>query len=258
MLGCLPVDVNAWQLHRLVEVCHDRNAAGHTPITTCRPHLVLSGPRCRCRGTKASSSVAAYVSAIPVIRRVLTNDGQQSQGEVVEPKKARHGRLSPAAPSRLKQGQLPSPVTQKESTASSAADGFKEGTATPPPQARAVRSPRGPAGLSSPPSDTQAFSQFVYPPESRTYAVADEEGEDVWGYLVPIDDHSGKVMVLRRRDACPVPQALVGQASGHDCVPRREFTRQEEHYEEEKTEHGINAGGYLIGRHRECGTLRRR
>ncbi|KAF2832194.1 Pkinase-domain-containing protein [Ophiobolus disseminans] len=178
--------------------------------------------------------------------------GRQSQGEQIEPKKARHGRLSPPA-SRLKQGPLPSPVTHKEST-----DDTKEGTVSPPqngrqaPNSQAVRSPKGPAGLSSPPSDTQAFSQFVYPPVNRTYAVEDEEGEEVWGYLVPMDDDSGKVMVLRRRAACPVNPQMVGRTNGREKVPQGEYKRQEEEYEKEKQENGLTAGGYLIGRHREC------
>lgn len=178
-----------------------------------------------------------------------------SQGEQIEPKRPRGGRLSPPA-SRLKQGHLPSPVTNKESTAS---DDFHEGTVSPPenghktPQSQAVRSPKGPAGLSSPPNDTQAFSQFVYPPVNRTYAVEDEEGEEVWGYLVPMDDDMGKVMILRRREACPVNSSMVGRTNGREKVSKGEYKDQEERYEEEKKENGIAAGGYLIGRHRECG-----
>lgn len=173
----------------------------------------------------------------------------------MEPKKVRHDRLSPAPTSRLKQGALPSPITHKGSTAS---EDFKEGTVTPPndrrtPDSHAVRSPKGAAGLSSPPSDTQAFSQFVYPPVNRTYAVEDEEGEEVWGYLVPMDDDSGKVMVLRRREACPVPTTIVGRTNGRENVPKGEYRGQEEEYEKEKAENGVTAGGYLIGRHRECG-----
>jgi serine/threonine-protein kinase Chk2 len=152
---------------------------------------------------------------------------------------------------------LPSPITHKESTASG---DFKEGTVTPPNgrqahNSQAVKSPKGPGGLSSPPSDTQPFSQFIYPPENRTYAVEDEEGEEVWGYLVPMDDDSGKVMVLRRRQACPVPPTIVGKTNGRDKVSKGEYKGQEEEYEQEKMEHGVVAGGYLIGRHRECGKL---
>lgn len=180
---------------------------------------------------------------------------QQSQGEVVEPKRTRHSRLSPPpAQSKIKHGQLPSPITHKESSAS---DGYKEGTASPPNgrPSQAVRSPKG--GLSSPPSETQAtqaFSQFAYPPNNRTYAVEDEEGEEVWGYLVPMDDQSDKVMVLRRREACPVPTKLTGQPKRKPS--KGEYKGQEENYENEKSENGVPAGGYLIGRHRECGKSR--
>ncbi|KAH5388696.1 hypothetical protein HBI33_045350 [Parastagonospora nodorum] len=180
--------------------------------------------------------------------------GRQSQGEQVEPKKVRHSRLSPGAPSRLKQGQLPSPITQKDSTAS---EDFKEPTVTPPNErtqpSQNFRSPKGPGpGGISPPSDTQAFSQFVYPPVNRTYAVEDEQGEGVWGYLIPMDDDASKVMVLRRREACPVPTTIVGRTTGREKVPKGEYKAQEEEYEKEKRENGVTAGGYLIGRHREC------
>jgi serine/threonine-protein kinase Chk2 len=85
--------------------------------------------------------------------------------------------------------------------------------------------------------------------------VDDEEGEEVWGYLVPMDARGGDVLVLRRRQACPVPTTLVGKTNGKDSVPKTEFKEQEENYENEKQEHGVPAGGYLIGRHRECGKL---
>ncbi|KAF2134163.1 lanosterol 14-alpha-demethylase [Dothidotthia symphoricarpi CBS 119687] len=177
---------------------------------------------------------------------------RQSQGEVVEPKKARRSQRQPSPTphkSHLKQGQLPSPITHKESTAS---EDFKEGTVTPPNGKQTHSQPRGPGGLSSPPSDTQPFSQCVYPPDPRTYAVDDEEGEQVWGYLVPLDDKSGDTLVLRRREGCPVPQSMVGQTTGKDKVSTEEYKRQEEIYEKEKKEKGVNASGYLIGRHREC------
>lgn len=178
--------------------------------------------------------------------------GRYSQGEEAEAKRTRHSRLSPVPGSRIKQGQLPSPITNKETTSEGPA--YKERTATPPPNTRpsqAVRSPHGPVGLSSPPSDTQPFSQFTYPTQNRTYAVDDEEGEEVWGYLVPMDGFEGDVMVLRRREGCPVPQSIVGKVkSGKQ--PKDEYKTQEDKYEEQKAEKGIPAGGYLIGRHREC------
>lgn len=185
---------------------------------------------------------------------------QPSQGEQVEPKRTRGQRqLSPPDSHRhIKQGQLPSPITHKESTGTTD-DEHKEGTVTPPPHSQAKLSQQRalPVGLSSPPSDTQAFtqSQFVNPPQARTYAVEDEEGEQVWGYLVPLDDQSGKVLVLRRREACPVPETMVGPKSGTEKVSKHAYEQQEENYEKEKAEKGVTAGGYLIGRHRECGRL---
>lgn len=81
----------------------------------------------------------------------------------------------------------------------------------------------------------------------------DEESEGVWGYLVPLDAHSGDVLVLRRRAACPTPIAEVGKPSGSEKVPRDTYERQEEDYEDYKEEKGVTASGYLIGRHPECG-----
>lgn len=72
--------------------------------------------------------------------------------------------------------------------------------------------------------------------------------------MVPMDDHTsnGNVMVLRKRAACPVSQDIVGRTTGKERVDKEEYKRQEEEYEQEKQQQGINAGGYLIGRHREC------
>lgn len=93
----------------------------------------------------------------------------------------------------------------------------------------------------------------MYPPNNRFYAVEDEEAEGVWGYLVPLDTRSGDVLVLRRRSACPVPSSKVGTTSGKERVAKNKYKKQEEGYEQEKIEHGVTAGGYLIGRHPECG-----
>lgn len=132
----------------------------------------------------------------------------------------------------------------KASSDASQRGGFR----TPP---RTVGGANG--GLSSPPQDTQPFSQFVYSPNNRFYAVDDEEAEGVWGYLVPLDAQSGDVLVLRRRSACPVSSDKLGNTSGSEKVPAKQFKKQEEDYEQEKTDHGVTSGGYLIGRHPECG-----
>ena len=81
----------------------------------------------------------------------------------------------------------------------------------------------------------------------------DEKAEGVWGYLVPLDSGSGDVLVLRQRSACPVPPTKVGKTTGREKVGRYEYSRQEADYEKEKVEDGVTSGGYLIGRHPECG-----
>jgi serine/threonine-protein kinase Chk2 len=62
-------------------------------------------------------------------------------------------------------------------------------------------------------------------------------------------------MVLRQREACPVPENRIGPKTGTEKVSKYEYKNQEEGYEREKAEKGVTAGGYLIGRHRECGEL---
>ena len=61
-------------------------------------------------------------------------------------------------------------------------------------------------------------------------------------------------MVLRRRSACPMPKTKAMKANGRQKVSKGEYGRQEDKYEETKIE-GKAAGGYLIGRHPECGML---
>lgn len=152
----------------------------------------------------------------------------------------------------VNKGGLPSPVTRKGTT---------DGTASPPPrkpdeiQQRATprSSPAPPSqahGLSSPPSDTQPFSQFL-PPPPLSYEVEDEEAEGVWGYLIPTSGY-GEPLVLKRRDACPVPVEQLGGVTGRQSVPKKHWQRMEEGYEKQKTLNGIPAGGYLFGRHPEC------
>jgi serine/threonine-protein kinase CHEK2 len=200
-------------------------------------------------------------NSTPENEPVFANFSKQSQGEVVESKRIRSDRdESPVGKPAKGTAQLPSPLTHLESNVT---DDFKEATLTPPSQSQAYNplnytatstSPKAP-GLSSPPSDTQAFSQFVYPPHSRSYAVEDEDGEGVWGYMVPLDSRYSDPLILRRRPSCPVPGSMVGKTSGKERVKENEYTNQEEKYEEEKQKNGITAGGYLLGRHPECGTV---
>lgn len=87
-----------------------------------------------------------------------------------------------------------------------------------------------------------------------SHEVEDEEGEGVWGYLIPLDHNIGDTLVLRRRTACPLPKARVGKAEGKQKVSKKTYKKQEEKFEEiKKKDSEVSAGGYLIGRHPECG-----
>ena len=161
---------------------------------------------------------------------------------------------------------LPSPLTHQESTAT---EEYKELTVSPPegrPSQIRHRTPplsspiRPSQGLSSPPSDTQAFSQFIIPPTSFSHEVSDEEAEGVWGYLVPLDAVSGDTLVCRSRSACPAPypsgdfgKGTTRRAKGKTGVTS--YGKEEIAYEKEKQISGFPSGGYLIGRHPECGML---
>ena len=152
---------------------------------------------------------------------------------------------------------LPSPLTHHDSTAT---EEIKEATATPEPSQIRHDTPSGHAGLSSPPSDTQVLSQFVVLPKTLSYEVEDEEAEGVWGYLVPIDNVFGDTLVLRARAACPAPYPSNSFGKGHDdrakAIPDktpRSYAKEEGEYEKMKRTMGWPAGGYLIGRHPECG-----
>ena len=162
-----------------------------------------------------------------------------------------------------KKQHLPSPITHQSSTSS---DLYKEGTVTPP-EGRPSQLHHRPydhgthlddLGFSSPPQDTQAFSQFIYPTAALSDDVRDETEEGVWGYLLPLDQKYGKSLVLRKRTACPMPDGMddFGKSRGdrQSKADGKDFAAEEEAYEETKLK-GIASGGYLMGRHPECGML---
>ena len=157
---------------------------------------------------------------------------------------------------------LPSPLTHEESTASEL---YKEPTASPPegrPSQIRHRTPPNstPPHLtqfSSPPADTQAFSQFN-PSTSLSHEVEDEDAEGVWGYLVPIDNVFGDTLVLKMRSACPAPFPNTDFGKGTEKRAKAQtgvlhYGHEEQKYEIEKMKSGFPSGGYLIGRHPECG-----
>ena len=155
-------------------------------------------------------------------------------------------------------------MTHQESTAT---EDYKELTASPPegrPSQLRHRTPPNVSqnpntqGLSSPPSDTQAFSQLIVPPKTHSHEVEDEDAEGVWGYLVPIDEVFGETLVLRTRSACPAPYPSGDFGKGTKKRGKGEtgvssYAKEEKDYEAEKRLLGFPSGGYLIGRHPECG-----
>lgn len=137
---------------------------------------------------------------------------------------------------------LPTPVTHGHSTAT---DIRNEVTATPPesPSRARQQSPTTAGfsqGLSSPPGDTQALSQFVYPPRAYADEVEDEGAEGVWGYLIPLDDTVSGAFVLKKRDGCAGRDESTQDKSGKKAQARKQGNSRA-------------PGGYLIGRHPECG-----
>lgn len=70
----------------------------------------------------------------------------------------------------------------------------------------------------------------------------------MWGYLVPLDQQYGKPLVLRKRNICPVPDGT--EQDGNDV----DQDEEEGSHVKSKSK-GVASGGYLIGRHPECGKL---
>lgn len=136
---------------------------------------------------------------------------------------------------------------------------FKESTATPPegrPSQVARRATEETFSqeqpFSSPPQDTQAFpSQYVDPKAALSDEVEDEIKEGVWGYLFPLDTrYGGRCLVMRKRGSCPLTKAP------EDTTPsssKRKGAKASAKQDDTKA-NGTKAGGYLIGRHPECGT----
>lgn len=159
--------------------------------------------------------------------------------------------------------QLPSPLTNPASEGTN--EFTKEATVTPP-DGRPGQTTRAhddencsqPFAFSSPPQDaTQAFSQQdVDPNAPLSDEVEDEVKEGVWGYLLPLDTrHGGTCVVLRKRDTCPLP-ATPSEPTSAETISRRGGRRGRAPPEERAGGAGsLPSGGYLIGRHPECGKL---
>jgi serine/threonine-protein kinase CHEK2 len=152
---------------------------------------------------------------------------------------------------------LPSPLTNQDSTVT---ETYKEGTVTPPEgrpsQIRhhtPTSSPRS-NSLSSPPGDTQVFSQFIFPRQDLDDS-DEEPDENTWGYLHPLDERFGKKLIMKKRPSCPAPSAPLEVSKTKKKSKDRgtgNLVKDEEQYEKTKRAVGHPSGGYLVGRHPEC------
>ena len=183
-----------------------------------------------------------------------------------DPKKAR--RTEPAAdraddqPStaarqnqQQQQQQQPTPVTVAEDSI----ELRKEETATPPEGRPSQVSHRDPEerysqanAYSSPPlQDTQAVStQQIEAALALSDEVEDEVKEGVWGYLFPLDtQYGGRCLVMKKRPACGSPSEPPEATAGKALMTPNANSGSS------KAKCTSSSGGYLIGRHPECGKL---
>ncbi|KAK3341595.1 kinase-like domain-containing protein [Lasiosphaeria hispida] len=205
-----------------------------------------------------------------MIRRLIHSlQGSPAEEQESFKKPRRSERLSQVEPQKTPvstRQQLPSPVTHD--TSDDTHKLVKEATATPPEGRPSQVSHRNgdenfsqAYAFSSPPQDTQAFSQpfsqQIDPNAPLSEDVEDEVKEGVWGYLFPMDTrHGGRCVVLRKRTSCPtaktVAEALPSGPRRGAKRGQRALVKEEESFTKQKIYGGLPSGGYLIGRHPEC------
>ncbi|PYH81402.1 Pkinase-domain-containing protein [Aspergillus uvarum CBS 121591] len=161
-------------------------------------------------------------------------------------KKARRSEELPPQPTD--QLYLPTPIVQQELSTRNDDKELAE-TANDKKSVQQCSTPLStgiPQPSPSPPHDTQALSQFVYPPRAFADEVEDEAAEGVWGYLLPLDDKVPAALVLRKRSGCESHGLRsTGVTQGEKGHPKEPESKN-------KRESLLAPGGYLVGRHREC------
>jgi len=154
---------------------------------------------------------------------------------------------------------LPSPVTHLASESTTEFD--KETTATPPQERPSqIAGRRGDdnhsqaLAFSSPPQDTQAFSQQDFDPNAPLVDGVDELKEGVWGYLLPLDNRFLRApFVFRKKGACTSPAATLEPAAAAAGAKKGGKKKQgTPAKEQESKDKSPASGGYLIGRHPDC------
>jgi len=146
-------------------------------------------------------------------------------------------------------GQLPSPMTRDETSPP-----YSE---LPTPALEQFASPGAHESNPSQPvsgSQTQPFSQIIFPSHSLAYEVDDEEKEGVWGYLIPVDGKTSKygTLIMKERLGCSKEEADTMKAKEKQVVSKDEYKSQEHEVEKNKQDEPPSQG-YLLGRHPECG-----
>ncbi|KAK4156960.1 kinase-like domain-containing protein [Chaetomidium leptoderma] len=152
---------------------------------------------------------------------------------------------------------LPSPVTHLTSESTTEFD--KEATATPPQdrssQVARRRGDNHSQGLafSSPPQDTQAFSQQDLDPDAPLVEGVDELKEGVWGYLLPLDTRFVRApVVLKKKGVCPPPAGSPEAATAVGAKNGGRRGQKTPLKDQEQKGSSPAPGGYVIGRHPEC------
>lgn len=202
--------------------------------------------RARCTSHRSRSLIRCLQGPLP-------------EDETDYKKQRRSNRLSPGPHDKtpiVNKQHLPSPVTYNNDESS---DPQQESIITPPLRRPDQTTPKKTDDnfsqvLSSPPQDTQPLSQFVDRHPAISDDIEDEVREGVWGYLVPLDPKYGdKPLVLKKRSACPMTESVgdvvIGEGKSAKNTP---VLQDEETYEKSKAKNA-SSGGYLIGRHPECG-----
>ncbi|KAL2165120.1 hypothetical protein VTH06DRAFT_416 [Thermothelomyces fergusii] len=198
------------------------------------------------------------------LKRTRVDDGSPTDEQDSQKKPRRSQRLSQRADRDVlktpvqNENQLPSPVTNLASD--NTTDYDKEVTATPPQERpsqvagrRADDNPsQGPA-FSSPPQDTQAFSQQDFDPNAPLVEGVDEVKEGVWGYLLPLDDlfRRGPYVFKNKETATsPAPTAEPAAAAVTKKGGRKKQATPAKG--QNQNDGSPAAGGHLLGRHPTC------
>jgi serine/threonine-protein kinase CHEK2 len=186
------------------------------------------------------------------------------EGSDLTKKQRRDAKRPDAVHTPLKAGApLPSPMTRTESTTDfknvSTNEAVQGSAATPDSSVTPSYSHMSPtyhdnssSSQAAAGSQTQPFSQVIFPPPPIAYEVEDEEAEGVWGYLIPVDGKSSSygTLVMKDRETCMTAQ---GDRVKESSVVDPDKYKNQENDLEKKKETKSPSRGYLIGRHPECG-----